>query len=200
MKDYNKEFERRRKISKALKGKSKSLEHIQKVANSNRGQKRNFEQKERMRLSHLGKRQSKETRDKRRKSLIGREHWWGNKISKSKKGYQHSEETKRKMRQSHLKDGLTPLNKLLRKSSMFKIWREAVFLRDNFTCQNKDCKYCDNKIGVLLHPHHIQSFAEYPAFRFNIHNGITYCAEFHINSKTLHKNIKRMEIKKGVMN
>ena len=92
------------------------------------------------------------------------------------------------------KGGISPLNEKLRKSSMFKIWREAVFLRDNFTCQNPDCEFCQNKIGVLLHPHHIESFAEYPAFRFNMHNGITYCAEFHINSKTLHKNIKKMEV------
>lgn len=89
---------------------------------------------------------------------------------------------------------VTPLNRILRASSLFKIWREAVFLRDNFTCQNPDCSYCHNKMGVILHPHHIKPFALYPELRFDISNGITYCAEFHLNSKTLHKNIGGLKI------
>ena len=84
---------------------------------------------------------------------------------------------------------------------MWKIWREAVFLKDNFTCQNNNCFYCNNKIGVMLHSHHIKSFAEYPELRFDINNGITYCKEFHINSKKLHKgiihnnNMRKQEVK-----
>lgn len=87
------------------------------------------------------------------------------------------------------KGGITPLNEALRHGSMFKIWRNLVFLRDNFTCQNPNCHYCHNKVGVMLHPHHIKSFSEYPELRFNVNNGITYCKEFHLNSKLLHKNI-----------
>jgi len=94
------------------------------------------------------------------------------------------------------KGGITPLNKLLRSSSMWKIWREAIFLRDNFTCQNPNCSYCNNKIGFLLHPHHIKPFSTHPELRFNVDNGITYCAEYHINSKKLHKGIlkQKMEV------
>ena len=80
------------------------------------------------------------------------------------------------------KGGITSLNDKLRSSSKFKIWREAVFLRDNFTCQNKKCKFCNNKIGVFLHPHHIKQLAFYPELAFDINNGITYCAEFHLKS------------------
>jgi len=87
------------------------------------------------------------------------------------------------------KGGITSFNKLLRKSSLYKIWRELVFLRDNFTCKNPNCEFCNNKMGVFLHPHHIKSFAKYPELRFVISNGITYCKEFHINSKILHKGI-----------
>ena len=83
-----------------------------------------------------------------------------------------------------------PYLRRLRNSSMWKIWREAIFLRDNFTCQNKNCEYCQNKIGVMLHPHHIKSFALYPELRFNIDNGITYCEQYHLNSN-LHKNMLR---------
>lgn len=77
------------------------------------------------------------------------------------------------------KGGITPLNRLLRASSKYKIWRELVFLRDNFTCQNPNCKFCYNKIGGRLHAHHIKSFAEYYELRFDINNGITLCKNFH---------------------
>ncbi|MEK0335825.1 MAG: hypothetical protein QQN41_00110 [Nitrosopumilus sp.] len=89
------------------------------------------------------------------------------------------------------KGGVTTLNERLRKSSMWKIWRELVFLRDNFTCQNldcEDCEFCHNKIGVMLHPHHIKSLNLYPELAFKVDNGITYCAEFHLKSG-LHKEI-----------
>ena len=73
---------------------------------------------------------------------------------------------------------------------MWKIWREAVFLRDNFTCQNKGCEFCNNKIGVMIHPHHKKPVAIFPELAFKVDNGITYCAEYHINSG-LHKGIKK---------
>ena len=121
------------------------------------------------------------------------------KISKKLTGRKLSEETKRKIgnsergEKSHLwEGGITPLNKLLRNQSKFKIWREAVFLRDNFTCQNPNCEFCNNKVGVLLHPHHIKSFIKFPELRFNINNGITLCAGFHLKSG-LHKNIHKVQ-------
>jgi len=121
-----------------------------------------------------------------------------NKISEKRMGMRATKDTREKISKSNSvekhwnwKGGVTPLNKRIRSSSLFKIWRETVFLRDNFKCQNKNCTYCNNKIGVFLHPHHIKSFSEFPELRFDINNGITYCREFHINSKTLHKNIRR---------
>ena len=89
------------------------------------------------------------------------------------------------------------LNHRLINSSKWKIWREAVFLRDNFTCQNKDCEFCKNKIGVLLQAHHIKQRKNNPELIFNVNNGITYCAEFHLKSG-LHKKalkLNSMEVK-----
>jgi len=117
-------------------------------------------------------------------------------IAKAHIGLKHTFQAKIKMsgENSHMwKGGITPLNKLLRINSMFKIWREAVFLRDNFTCQNSNCEYCHNKIGVFLHPHHIKPFALFPELRFIIDNGITYCREYHLKSG-LHKGINIKEI------
>ena len=43
------------------------------------------------------------------------------------------------------KGGITKEIKLLRMSAILKIWREKVFMRDKFTCQNPNCPHCNNK-------------------------------------------------------
>ncbi len=85
------------------------------------------------------------------------------------------------------------LNHRLRTSAKYNIWRNAIFLRDNFTCQNHNCKFCNNKIGVFLQAHHIKSIAEYPELMFRIDNGITYCEEFHLRGN-LHKGIAKKQL------
>ena len=77
------------------------------------------------------------------------------------------------------KGGITSLNKKLRASSMYQIWKHFVFLRDNFTCQNTNCPYCQNKLGGNLHSHHIKKFSDFPDLRFKLGNGITLCEKFH---------------------
>ena len=66
----------------------------------------------------------------------------------------------------------------LRKSGEYRLWRKAVFERDNFTCQK-----CGQKGGKLI-AHHINNFADFPELRFNIDNGITFCKKCH---KEFHK-------------
>lgn len=71
------------------------------------------------------------------------------------------------------KGGITSENEKNRKNNSFKGWREAVFARDNYTCQKTKIK------GVKLHPHHIQNFAEYPELRYEVSNGITLSEKEH---------------------
>ena len=118
-------------------------------------------------------------------------------LSKAKKGkhYLSFSEARRKQYQDptnhpNWQGGITPMNKYLRCKSKIKIWRELVFLRDKFTCQNLDCEFCQNKQGILLNAHHIKPLAVYPEIRFDINNGITYCAEFHIKSG-MHRGIQK---------
>jgi hypothetical protein len=74
--------------------------------------------------------------------------------------------------------GVSQENRRIRRSIQFRQWREAVFKRDNWTCQK--CK----KRGGALHPHHIRSFARYPAYRFRVSNGKTLCASCHRKTKS----------------
>lgn len=52
-------------------------------------------------------------------------------------------------------------------------WREKVFERDDYTCQD-----CDQK-GGELQAHHIKSWSEHPDQRLNLENGLTLCRECH---------------------
>jgi len=85
--------------------------------------------------------------------------------------------------------GITPLNKLIRHTLEYKEWRQSVYKRDNYICQNKNCKFCNNKTRIELHPHHIKPVCNFPNLVFNIKNRITYCKNFHLKSG-LHKKIK----------
>ena len=69
--------------------------------------------------------------------------------------------------------GIKPINKTIRAGIEFRLWREAVFARDNWNCQKTGIK------GGKLIPHHILNFAEYPKLRFAIDNGITLCEKCH---------------------
>lgn len=102
------------------------------------------------------------------------------KLSKIFKGRKLSENIRRKMSNARRgekchfwKGGITSENIKIRQSIEFCLWREAVFARDNWTCQKCGIK------GGKLHPHHIQNFAQFPELRFAIDNGITLSKKAH---------------------
>lgn len=71
------------------------------------------------------------------------------------------------------KGGITPENRKIRASINYRLWREAVFAKDNWTCQ--ECGWR----GCKLHADHIKPFAIFPELRFAIDNGQTLCVGCH---------------------
>ena len=69
--------------------------------------------------------------------------------------------------------GITPLNHKLRQSFKYKKWRDEVFERDNYTCQECGLTNC------CIEAHHKKPFSKYINLRFEIDNGITYCTPCH---------------------
>lgn len=69
--------------------------------------------------------------------------------------------------------GITPANRLARKTAEYKAWRTAVFERDDYTCQSCGAR------GVELHADHIRPFSRFPELRLNLENGRTLCVPCH---------------------
>jgi hypothetical protein len=177
--------ETKKKISEKRKGVKFSEEHKRKISIANKGKKLSEERKKKM--SEIAKNvgngkwmRGRHLSEKTKQKISNK-----NKGNKNALGIKLSIETRKKMSESRKKEkhpnwkgGITPINKKIRNSVEFRLWREAVFARDNWTCQKYHIK------GGKLHPHHIQNFSDYPEFRFAIDNGITLSRDAH---KEFHK-------------
>ena len=128
-----------------------------------------------------------------------------------KKGHKLSQATKDKMRQFRLGkkwsiEVRTKMSKSAqkegsqerrskrwteRKTLEYRLWREAVFLRDNFTCI-----WCGQR-GGRLQADHIKPFSLYPELRFALDNGRTLCETCHKTTNTYGGKITTLKKQSG---
>lgn len=140
-----------RENHKGMSGKHHSILTKEKISKGNKGTVFTKEWLKNLSTSHLG--QKSYWKGKKRPELSGEKH-------------------------PQWKGGITPINHLIRKSLEYKLWREAVFKRDNYTCV-----FCGQK-GGNLEADHIKPFADYPELRFAIDNGRTLCKKCHHKTET----------------
>ena len=150
---YIRTKEHKRIISLGLKGRIVSKETRLKMSKANKGKiPKNLEK----------------WRKKGSEARKGKPSW-----NKGLKGYNSGEK-------SHFwKGGITPINRIIRHSLEYKLWRTAVFERDNYTCI-----WCGDNKGGNLEADHIKPFALFPELRFAIDNGRTLCKTCHKTTDT----------------
>ncbi len=140
------------------------------------------ETKKKQSQSLKGRKMSIEARKKISKSSLGKKGTYGH------LGHKHSIEARKKMgarkeKHPNWKGGITPINEVIRSSTEYKLWREKVFERDNYTCVQ-----CGIHSGlgkrVVMNADHIKPFSLFPELRFSIKNGRTLCEMCHRKTDT----------------
>lgn len=157
-----------------------SLEVRAKIAATLRGRRLPLEVVEKIRVANTGKKKTLEDRLGISRRMIGNRHG----------AKPHTEATRRLMSlkarrgpdSNFWKGGTTTEAKILRQSAEYRLWRKAVFERDNYTCQ-----VCGQR-GGRLHPDHIKRFSHFPELRFELSNGRTLCEACHKQTPTYGRN------------
>lgn len=181
----------RKRISQARKGKipwNKGKSGLQTPWNKGKTGIYSMETLDRMRASHRNHRPSRIT--KLKMSISQRNLSEESRLRKSElwKGENNPNWCKFGEKHPCWKGGILPLDELIRKSVTYKLWRNAVFHRDKFRCQ--DCmrlssgNLCAHHIypfRQLLQDYNISSVGQ--AIRteelWDINNGVTFCIKCH---------------------
>ncbi len=204
--NLGKKYSRQRiiKILESRKWYQHSDETKQKISKSHMGLK--YPDRKRIKLSpqhkaHISKSLLGKTKGKIQgpRSLLTKQ-----KISQKMTGVEKSIETRHKMslarkgkNNNFWRGGVAIKNKTERQLFMstfeYKLWRESVFKRDNYACQQ-----C-GKRGGNLNADHIKPFRTFPNLRLKVENGRTLCADCHRRTNTwgIYDLSKRLRNNKG---
>jgi len=166
-------LEQRRKLSQALRGR----ENPGAARNLGKWGTKGFkwphpkrrETREKIRSALLGVPFPEARRQNISRACLGRTPW--------NKGKKHPKVSG--PRSNFWRGGVSAVHVRLRSSLEYKIWRRAVFERDNYTCV-----WCGDDRGHNLQADHIKPFSQYPELRFAIDNGRTLCRSCHMKTPT----------------
>lgn len=137
------------------------------------GKTHSLETMERLRAANIGRVHSAEHREKVSKSLLGNQRAKGNHFSLTMEQCNAISKRQIGSTNSCWRGGATSEHARIRSSAQYVAWRNSVYERDNYTCQ--DC----GMRGGYLHAHHVKPFSSYPELRFEVSNGLTLCADCH---------------------
>lgn len=167
---------------------------------SKKGYKQSENHKEKLRISNLGK-PHLSLRGKYPKNLL---------FLHSRKGKNHPlfgrkllEAHRKKISEAHKgekshfwKGGSSKINKTERNILMntfeYKLWRESIFIRDNYTCLWCGARNKKGDKQIILNADHIKSWKDYPELRFAIDNGRTLCVDCHIKTNNYGRKINNL--------
>ena len=159
-----------------FKGQKLSEETKRKISFARKGRKTSEETKRKMSLAKKNKKRpafSEEWKRNMSMSRKGRKVW-----NKGKKMPQTTGE-----KNCNWKGGISPIDVSIRMSLEYKLWRQAIFERDNWTCVWCGIRSQKEK-QVILQADHIKPFSLFPELRFSIDNGRTLCKECHRKTDT----------------
>lgn len=159
----NPEHSKRMKGKKLRLGKYHTEESKKKMSESHKGKKLTGEHKKNISRGNTGKRYSKETIMK---------------LSRQKRGDKNP----------NWKGGITKRFNKLRRGREYRIWRNALIERDNYTCI-----WCGSKENIQAD--HIKPFALFPELRFAIDNGRVLCKPCHIKTDTYGGKYRNKKVK-----
>ena len=140
------------RVGFSMKGKQHSDKTKQRMSDARKGYRITKETKNKLSIINTGKKCSIETRKKMSRHIGASRYNW--------------------------KGGNSPYGKNIRGSLEYKLWRESVFIKDNYTC-----RVC-GKSKMYLQAHHIFGFTKYPELRFSINNGVALCKRCHYKAHT----------------
>ena len=140
-------------------GRSHTPDELKKMSDSKLGEKNSF----------YGKHHTTETLDM---------------LSEMNSGANNPNHGKRGKDSNGWKGGLTPRMQAIRNSDAYKNWRDAVYLRDNWTCMECGARSSADT-AVYLNAHHIHPIKDNKntLLIFDVNNGITLCADCHNKTK-----------------
>ena len=210
-KGYKQSKEHKEKIKSRMKGRVFTEEWKEKISKAKLGH--NYGVFHKGHKINVGRIQSKREKEKRAFSMIGNKNGfvvgmipWNkgkigflsdeirNKISIARKNTKQSIKTRNKIskslrgeKSSFWKGGITSVNSKIRSSLKYRLWREKIFKRDNWTCVLCKKRCCE------LNADHIKPFSLFPELRFAIDNGRTLCKECHKKTDTYGGNIRNFK-------